>query len=81
MSVTEGDDKPVKYPYMFSTSDLCVINKTDLLPYVDFDIEKAKGYAKQINPGLEILEVSVKTGEGMEGWFEWIRRKRGNNSI
>jgi hydrogenase nickel incorporation protein HypB len=81
MSVTEGDDKPVKYPYMFRTSDLCVINKTDLLPYVDFDIEKAKGYAKQINPGLEILEVSVKTGEGMEGWYNWIKRKSENNSI
>ena len=81
MSVTEGDDKPVKYPYMFRTSDLCVINKTDLLPYVDFDIEKAKGYAKQINPELEILEVSVKTGEGMGGWYNWIKRKSENNSI
>lgn len=76
MSVTEGDDKPVKYPYMFRTSDLCIINKTDLLPYVDFDIKKAKGYAKQINPGLEILEVSVKTGEGMEGWYDWLREKK-----
>ena len=81
MSVTEGDDKPVKYPYMFSTSDLCVINKTDLLPYVDFDIEKAKGYAKQINPELEILVVSVKTGEGMEGWYNWLGRKKQTNSI
>jgi hydrogenase nickel incorporation protein HypB len=81
MSVTEGDDKPVKYPYMFRTSDLCIINKTDLLPYVDFDIEKAKEYTRQINPELEILEVSVKTGDGMEGWYSWIRRKTGNNSI
>jgi hydrogenase nickel incorporation protein HypB len=81
VSVTEGDDKPVKYPYMFRTSDLCIINKTDLLPYVDFDIEKAKGYTMQINPELEILEVSVKTGEGMEGWYDWLRRKNENNSI
>lgn len=78
MSVTEGDDKPVKYPYMFKTSDLCIINKTDLLPYVDFDIEKAKSYARQINPGLAILEVSVKTGEGMEGWYEWLRNYKAN---
>ena len=76
MSVTEGDDKPVKYPYMFSTSDLCIINKTDLLPYVDFDMDMAKEYAKQINPKLEIIEVSVMTGEGMEVWYEWLREKK-----
>jgi hydrogenase nickel incorporation protein HypB len=76
MSVTEGDDKPVKYPYMFRTSDLCIINKTDLLPYVDFDIEKAKGYAKQINPELEIIEISVKAGEGMREWYDWLRGKK-----
>ena len=76
MSVTEGDDKPVKYPYMFSTSDLCIINKTDLLPYVDFDMDMAKEYAKQINPKLEIIEVSVMTGEGMEAWYEWLREKK-----
>lgn len=74
MSVTEGDDKPVKYPYMFHTSDLCIINKTDLLPYVDFNMEKAKEYAKQINPGLEIIDISVKTGEGMNLWYEWLNR-------
>jgi hydrogenase nickel incorporation protein HypB len=72
MSVTEGEDKPVKYPYMFRTSDLCIINKTDLLPYVDFNMEKAKGYASQVNPELKILELSVKTGEGIELWYEWI---------
>jgi hydrogenase nickel incorporation protein HypB len=73
MSVTEGDDKPVKYPNMFQTSDLCIINKTDLLPYVDFDMEKAREYAQQINPQLEIIELSVKTGEGMEGWYDWLK--------
>jgi hydrogenase nickel incorporation protein HypB len=76
MSVTEGDDKPVKYPYMFRTSDLCIINKRDLLPYVDFDMDMAKEYAKQINPKLEIIEVSVMTGEGMEDWYEWLRMKK-----
>jgi hydrogenase nickel incorporation protein HypB len=75
MSVTEGEDKPVKYPYMFRTSDLCLINKTDLLPYVDFNMEKAKEYARQINPGLKILEISVKTGEGINLWYEWLKQK------
>ena len=76
MSVAEGDDKPVKYPYMFSTSDLCIINKTDLLPYVDFDMEKARGYAMQINAQLEFAGLSVKTGEGMDKWYEWLRRHK-----
>jgi len=78
MSVTEGEDKPVKYPYMFRTSDLCIINKTDLLPYVDFDLKKAKEYALQINPSLKILEISVKTGEGMNDWYSWLKMKNNN---
>jgi hydrogenase nickel incorporation protein HypB len=72
MSTTEGEDKPLKYPYMFRTSDLCIINKTDLLPYLDFDLEKAKDFARQINPELQLIELSVKTGEGMELWYEWL---------
>ena len=75
ISVTEGDDKPIKYPYMFQSSDLCIINKTDLLPYVDFDMEKAKAYALQLNPKLEIIALSAKTGEGMQEWLEWIGRQ------
>jgi len=74
ISVTEGEDKPSKYPYMFQTSDLCIINKTDLLPYVDFDVEKAKGYALKINPGLQFIELSVKTGEGMDNWYGWLNK-------
>ena len=73
MSVTEGEDKPSKYPYMFQTSDLCIVNKTDLLPYLDFDVEKAKSYAAQINPKLEFIELSVKTGDGMDKWYSWLR--------
>jgi len=73
ISVTEGDDKPIKYPAMFASSDVCIINKTDLLPYVDFDIEKAKEYALQVNHHLEIIELSVKTGEGMDKWYDWIK--------
>ncbi|MEI6140321.1 MAG: hydrogenase nickel incorporation protein HypB [Mariniphaga sp.] len=75
ISVTEGDDKPIKYPYMFQSSDLCIINKTDLLPYVDFDMEKAAAYARQLNPKLEIIALSAKTGEGMEKWIDWIGRQ------
>jgi hydrogenase nickel incorporation protein HypB len=73
MSVTEGDDKPIKYPTMFQSSHLCIINKTDLGPYVDFDMEKAREYAVRVNHHLEIIEVSVKTGEGMDKWYEWLR--------
>lgn len=75
ISVTEGEDKPLKYPYMFETSDLCIINKTDLLPYLDFDLEKTREYALQVNPRLEFIELSVKTGEGMEQWYEWLRKQ------
>ncbi|MFA5805123.1 MAG: hydrogenase nickel incorporation protein HypB [Melioribacteraceae bacterium] len=73
ISVTEGEDKPIKYPNMFASSHLCIINKTDLLPYVDFDIEKTKQYAHQVNHHLEFIELSVKTGEGMKEWYEWIK--------
>ena len=72
ISVTEGEDKPLKYPTMFEHADLCVINKTDLLPYVDFDKEKAKSYALSVNPHLQVMELSAKTGEGLDQWIEWI---------
>jgi hydrogenase nickel incorporation protein HypB len=72
MSVTEGEDKPLKYPYMFRSADLCIINKTDLLPYLDFDLEQARQYAQQVNPRLSFIELSVKTGEGMDKWYDWL---------
>ena len=72
ISVTEGEDKPVKYPDMFRTSDVCIINKTDLLHYVDFDVEKAKEYALRVNHHLEFFEVSAKNGEGMPDWYKWL---------
>jgi hydrogenase nickel incorporation protein HypB len=75
MSVTEGEDKPLKYPDMFHTSTLCIINKTDLLPYVPFNLLKAKENAAQVNPRLEILEVSCTTGEGLERWYDWLQAK------
>ncbi|MFH1003995.1 MAG: hydrogenase nickel incorporation protein HypB [Bacteroidota bacterium] len=76
ISVTEGEDKPIKYPNMFMTSHLCIINKLDLLPYVDFSIEKAKEYALRVNHHLEFIELSVKTGERMEMWYKWIKKIR-----
>jgi hydrogenase nickel incorporation protein HypB len=72
ISTTEGEDKPIKYPTMFENAGLCIINKTDLLPYVDFDIEKCKQYALQVNRNLEFIELSAKTEEGMDKWLDWI---------
>ena len=76
ISVTEGDDKPIKYPDMFYSSDLCIINKIDLLPYVQFDVDKAKEYALQVNHQLEFIELSATSGEGMEQWYEWLEKRR-----
>lgn len=75
ISVTEGDDKPLKYPDMFHSSTLCIINKIDLLPYVKFDVAKAKEYARKVNPHLEIIELSCTTGEGMGQWYDWLKAK------
>ncbi|MFI5188139.1 MAG: hydrogenase nickel incorporation protein HypB [Chitinophagales bacterium] len=76
MSVTEGDDKPLKYPDMFYSSSLCIINKIDLLPYVSFDIEKTREYLHQVNHKLGIIEVSCTTGKGLEQWYDWLLFKR-----
>ncbi len=76
ISVTEGDDKPLKYPDMFHSSQLCIINKIDLLPYVNFSVEKAKEYAQRVSHITEFIEVSATTGQGMEQWYEWLRKRR-----
>ncbi|KPK22095.1 MAG: hydantoin utilization protein A [Nitrospira bacterium SG8_3] len=75
LSVTEGDDKPAKYPLMFHESSVLLINKIDLLPYVDCSVEKIREDALKINPDLAIFEISCKTGEGLEGWYNWIRER------
>lgn len=75
MSVTEGEDKPLKYPDMFHSSQLCIINKTDLLPYVPFNIEKARENVRKVNPQTEIIEVSCTSGEGLPEWYEWLRAR------
>lgn len=75
LSVTEGDDKPLKYPDMFAASKLMLINKIDLIPYVDFDIERCIRYARRVNPELVVFLVSAKSGEGLSEWMSWIERR------
>jgi hydrogenase nickel incorporation protein HypB len=74
-SVTEGEDKPLKYPTMFGAASVMILNKIDLLPYVEFDVARAIANAKQINPDIVVLRLSGRTGEGLEAWYEWLRRE------
>ena len=78
LSTPEGSDKPTKYPLMFSKSDLLIINKIDLLPYVSFDFKQLERSVRRIKPKLPILKLSTKTGEGLEAWLNWVRRKAGS---
>lgn len=73
LSVTEGEDKPLKYPDMFAASDLALINKADLLPHLDFDMDQVIANARLVNPQIKIIQISAKTKEGMAEWLEWIR--------
>lgn len=77
LSVTEGEDKPLKYPHMFRASELMILNKTDLLPYVKFDVARCIAYAREVNPKIEVFQLSATTGEGMESWYGWLRNKLG----
>jgi hydrogenase nickel incorporation protein HypB len=72
LSVTEGEDKPLKYPQMFQAADLMLINKIDLLPYLQFDLEQCKAFARQVNPKIRIMELSCHSGAGMQQWYEWL---------
>ncbi len=76
LSVTEGEDKPIKYPDMFHRAELVLINKIDLLPYLRFDLPRCLDYVKQVNPRAEILQVSATGGEGMEQWYGWLDGRR-----
>ncbi|MDR2001198.1 MAG: hydrogenase nickel incorporation protein HypB [Zoogloeaceae bacterium] len=73
LSVTEGEDKPVKYPDMFAAADVLLLNKIDLLPYVDFDVARALAYARRVNPGIRVFQISARNGEGLTAWFDWLR--------
>ena len=76
LSVTEGEDKPIKYPDMFHAADLMILNKTDLLPHLDFDVDACIEYARRVNPDIEVLQCSARSGDGMDSWLEWIGNRR-----
>ena len=76
LSVTEGEDKPLKYPDMFHAADLMLLNKTDLLPHLEFDQQQCIEFAQRINPGIKVLQLSATTGEGMDCWLDWIKAVR-----
>lgn len=76
ISVTEGDDKPIKYPDMFQSSQLCIINKIDLLPYLKCDLDKLKQYARRVNPAMEFIELSCTSGEGLSQWYDWLKKEK-----
>jgi hydrogenase nickel incorporation protein HypB len=73
LSVTEGEDKPLKYPDMFNASDIMLLNKIDLLPYLEFDVAQCIAYARRVNPKIKVLQVSAKTGEGLDVWLQWLK--------
>ena len=75
LSVPEGDDKPLKYPLMFSICDVLLINKIDVLPYFDFDIEACKKYVRKLNPNMKIIPISARNGEGIDEWAQWLREQ------
>ena len=81
LSVTEGEDKPEKYPHMFRASSLMLLNKIDLLPHLDFDVHKAIASARKVNPAIEIIQVSAKTGSGMDAWYAWLSRELAATSL
>ena len=72
LSVTEGEDKPLKYPDMFHAADLMILNKVDLLPYLNFDVARCVDYARRVNPKLEVMQVSATSGQGMDAWLAWL---------
>jgi len=76
MSVTEGADKPLKYPHMFRTADLMLVNKVDLLPYVDFDVARCVSYARRARPDVPVIEISATRGDGLENWYSWLHELR-----
>jgi len=81
LSVTEGDDKPLKYPDMFAAATLMVINKIDLLPYVSFDVSRCIEYARQVNPTIDVIRVSAMRGDGMDDWLDWLLPPRADEHL
>ncbi len=85
LSVTEGEDKPIKYPHMFRAAEVMILNKIDLLPYLNFKVDDCIDYARKVNPNIKIFQLSATTGEGMNNWYDWlqqqIQKKSDNNAI
>ena len=79
LSVTEGEDKPLKYPDMFAASQLMILNKTDLLPHVKFDVARCIELARRVNPAIEVIQLSATTGEGLDAWLHWLEHKMGSH--
>ena len=76
LSVVEGEDKPLKYPNIFASADLMLLTKVDLLPYVSWDEQQCITYARRINPALEVISLSAKSGAGLKPWYDWIAKQR-----
>ncbi|MEZ5934056.1 MAG: hydrogenase nickel incorporation protein HypB [Alphaproteobacteria bacterium] len=81
LSITEGEDKPIKYPHMVRAASVLLLNKIDLLPHLAFDVERCIGYAREVNPDLEIFRTSATTGEGLDGWYGWLRAQIGERPL
>ncbi|HEY9417716.1 MAG TPA: hydrogenase nickel incorporation protein HypB [Pseudonocardia sp.] len=79
-STTEGEDKPLKYPQMFAAADLVLLNKIDLLPHLDFDVERCRAGVRRVNPGAEVLLLSATRGEGLPAWYDWLRTRVGTRA-
>jgi hydrogenase nickel incorporation protein HypB len=75
LSVTDGDDKPLKYPHMFAASRLMILNKIDLLAHVDFNVDRAVAHARQVNPDIQVMWLSARSGKGLACWYDWLRRE------
>jgi hydrogenase nickel incorporation protein HypB len=80
LSVTEGEDKPLKYPHIFRAADLMILNKIDLLPHVDFDPERCLAHAREVNPRIQFLQLSARTGQGLDDWCDWLRQQVGTDA-
>jgi len=80
VSVTEGDDKPIKYPHIFRESEVMVLNKIDLLPYVPFSVDRCLDYVRQVNPRIRVIQVSALRGDGLAEWYDWVRGQIGANA-
>jgi hydrogenase nickel incorporation protein HypB len=79
LSVTEGEDKPLKYPHMFRAAEVMLLNKTDLLPHLDFDVSRALANAREVNPDIRVFQVSARSGEGLDRWYDWLRSEVGKS--